>query len=1020
MPSLLRVRRKRLVFICAAIGVFVLYHVSGSSSDSNTIVDYTSLKSTYIDSEKVSSVADEVRLPSSDPSHFSTAESSEAETEDAESAPVKDHSDASYHKPVLESVMNHKPEIVPLTIADYSDTYSPDDHRANKDSITTPRGLTYGPKPIVHFPNPNPAVYPDDPPINMPLVQPVPSSETEDQRFVRFSRLTFVKDVFKRSWNSYKKYAWGHDELRPVSNGFADPFGGWGASIVDALDTLIIMGLDEELAEATEFVATLNFSKSTFNTIPLFETNIRYLGGLVSAYDLSKNKETIFLNKAIELADLLVGAFDTPNGMPVLFYDPALARTNTKLRAGKHMIFSQVGSLTLEFTRLSQITKNWSYYSFIQRVTDQLEEALKSSPIPGLWPLRMDISGCKTAQEEATSDSSPTSRKQETSSRPPKQMPDISEGLRPSKEMLNMINDIDASQNSRRGELYTVPAASVVENGTTLKKRQIDLEENLDGQQRSTTLNTETVAIADITSKVDRACVAVQGVTESLRPRYARKYSAGALGDSAYEYLIKQYILSGGLLKQYKDLYLTSSAAIDELLIYKPVVMGDPDILFSGNIVIGHDGSKQLDAEMTHLSCFLGGMYALGSKVLEMPEALETGRKLAEGCYWSYRQTRTGIMPENFHVRQCFPGEDCSWTAVEASAGAPHKLGAPALVAPAAPIAQAVDVSVEAPAVDAPATEAAETPIAAAVDTRVPAAEAPAAEAPAAEAPAAEAPAAEAPAAEAPAAEAPAAVGPATEPVYAHPPTTEPYQKKKFSKRQVELPPKSPEDVAVPVAAEPSPRGNFTLSESPVDEQDDYAKLTAVKQAKLEEMVATGDAATDASLSRSMTSERFTPREDEETAPAEEPAKQPPSATPETATIATDDASRWEVGGWYDQPRSFLGQDGRYLLRPEALESIFVLFRVTGDRTWQQKGWEMFEAIEKYTRTDTAYSSIQDVTNDNDKTFLDEMESFWMAETLKYAYLLFANTDIVSLDEYVFNTEAHPFLRPSPVVEAPP
>ena len=103
--------------------------------------------------------------------------------------------------------------------------------------------------------------------------------------------------------------------------------------------------------------------------------------------------------------------------------------------------------------------------------------------------------------------------------------------------------------------------------------------------------------------------------------------------------------------------------------------------------------------------------------------------------------------------------------------------------------------------------------------------------------------------------------------------------------------------------------------------------------------------------------------------------------------------------------------DRKYLLRPEAIESVFMLYRLTGDTEWMDKGWRMFEAIERITRTSMAASAVDDVTKSKPMK-IDSMESFWLAETLKYFYLLFSNWDVVSLDEWVLNTEAHPFKRP--------
>ena len=91
---------------------------------------------------------------------------------------------------------------------------------------------------------------------------------------------------------------------------------------------------------------------------------------------------------------------------------------------------------------------------------------------------------------------------------------------------------------------------------------------------------------------------------------------------------------------------------------------------------------------------------------------------------------------------------------------------------------------------------------------------------------------------------------------------------------------------------------------------------------------------------------------------------------------------------------------------------MWYMYRITGDPTWMDKGWSMFEATVQATRTEHANSAIQDVTAPVPK-LRDEMESFWIAETLKYYYLLFSEPDVISLDEWVLNTEAHPFRRPT-------
>ena len=88
------------------------------------------------------------------------------------------------------------------------------------------------------------------------------------------------------------------------------------------------------------------------------------------------------------------------------------------------------------------------------------------------------------------------------------------------------------------------------------------------------------------------------------------------------------------------------------------------------------------------------------------------------------------------------------------------------------------------------------------------------------------------------------------------------------------------------------------------------------------------------------------------------------------------------------------------------------MYRITGDPEWMDKGWRMFEATIQATRTQFANSAIDDVTV-AEPGLKDEMESFWLAETLKYYFLLFSEPDVISLDEWVLNTEAHPFKRPT-------
>jgi len=103
--------------------------------------------------------------------------------------------------------------------------------------------------------------------------------------------------------------------------------------------------------------------------------------------------------------------------------------------------------------------------------------------------------------------------------------------------------------------------------------------------------------------------------------------------------------------------------------------------------------------------------------------------------------------------------------------------------------------------------------------------------------------------------------------------------------------------------------------------------------------------------------------------------------------------------------------DEHNLLRPETVESLFVLYRVTHNSTYRDWAWKIFGAFERHARVGHGYSSLKDVTvgtNEGSDKYRDEMPSYFLAETLKYFYLLFSPVELISMDRWVFNTEAHP------------
>lgn len=121
---------------------------------------------------------------------------------------------------------------------------------------------------------------------------------------------------------------------------------------------------------------------------------------------------------------------------------------------------------------------------------------------------------------------------------------------------------------------------------------------------------------------------------------------------------------------------------------------------------------------------------------------------------------------------------------------------------------------------------------------------------------------------------------------------------------------------------------------------------------------------------------------------------------------SSGDIAFYEKHGFFIYP----GEDD-YYLRPEVLESNFYAWRVTGDQKYVERAGAALESFMYYLPAPSAYAGIDDV-DATDSPFIDDMQSFWFAEVLKYLYLTFDDPSNISLDEYVFNTEAHPFKAP--------
>lgn len=425
----------------------------------------------------------------------------------------------------LEHRMNHDP---PLDTAD----------RADRFDWSTVQ-FEHPPGPVRPLPKSSSSSSSSPPPL--PRVQAAFKPESAAQAALRTRRRDEVKALFRKNWAAYRERAWGRDALLPISGGGRDQFSGWAATLVDSLDTLWIMGLREEFDEAVRYVAgEIDFGSSTSDRVNTFETNIRYLGGLLAAYDLSGRP--VLLRKAVELGDLLYATFNTPNRMPVDFIDFATAKTGRSLMVEDSVVSASPGTLSLELTRLSQVTGDAKYYDAAARVMDLFAKGQNETLIPGLWPMFVSM-------------------------------------------------------------------------------RRMDV----------VTGNTFTVA---------------------------------GCADSLYEYLPKMAALlePGPEQGRYEAMSRMFLDAADAALLYRPMLPGGEDVLMAGTgSVNAAGGPVVLDPETEHLSCFIGGAYALAGKMFRRPRDVELGAKLTKGCVYSYRAMPTGMGPERWNMVPCPDRTKCTW-----------------------------------------------------------------------------------------------------------------------------------------------------------------------------------------------------------------------------------------------------------------------------------------------------------------------------------------------------------------------
>ncbi|KAK9845755.1 hypothetical protein WJX81_001541 [Elliptochloris bilobata] len=181
-----------------------------------------------------------------------------------------------------------------------------------------------------------------------------------------------IKAAARHSWAGYLRFAYGHDELAPLSRNHSDTFCGVGATMIDSLDTLWLLGMRREFARARTWVATeLDFNRNC--NVSVFEMVIRGVGGLLAAHDLSG--DVLFLERAEELTERLMPAFATPTGLPNSTINLATGESAAMAWANGGAVLSELGSVQLELVRLSQATGRPSFGAAVERIIRFLDTA---------------------------------------------------------------------------------------------------------------------------------------------------------------------------------------------------------------------------------------------------------------------------------------------------------------------------------------------------------------------------------------------------------------------------------------------------------------------------------------------------------------------------------------------------------------------------------------------------------------------------------------------------------------------
>ena len=602
--------------------------------------------------------------------------------------------------------------------------------------------------------------------------------------------------------------------------------------------------------------------------------------------------------------------------------------------------------MSLEFTRLAQITKEAKYYDAIARITNELEVWQNNTKLPGIWPKSIDASGCKKPEVPAWS---PLEHSQQKG---PGYYNAQAPQIPPEGSPATATIKIESSA-TKAAESKTLGDDST-ESGSDSSAQEKKKRNDEDSAFRTNPLALKAEGDINKRQLADEALSPDEQQKPDCEPQGLssppgaswEEFTLGGMADSVFEYLPKEFMLLGGLEAQYRKMYEMSMEASKKHLLYRPMIEDEKrNILFSGQVStngeLEEEKNVKLKPEATHLSCFTGGMFAVGAKIFDREGDMDIAKRLTDGCVWAYEMTPTGIMPEHFLVVPCDSKTSCPFNqTLWYEKLDPYHPRSRAKSSPTQAISDdrkegtlaSTDVSEEGSTVETAgnttATDSGEVSL------------------------------------------------------------STPLVKRQLGEIENEKPERS--------GSKPDEGGTKKSNDKEIlaDESSKKEKDVEDRKAPATPTVAEEESEPEVPFIAAYTPPPI-PSQEEYAKSRIESEKLP-------GGVVRITGSKYILRYQTRSLHRLLTPVADHILthRPEAIESVFIMYRTTGDNYWREKGWAMFTAIQNYTQAEYGASAISDVMNETPYP-TDEMESFWLAETLKYFYLLFSDPDVVSLDDYV-------------------